>query len=830
MALVAELVEGLVRDLRYAARQLARTPGFTLIAVATLALGIGVNTAAFTVYESVALKPLAVRDPHQLVRVSASADLSPVDLPYSAFEDIQRDVHSLSSVIATSGPQSLVGMSPGETESRILSGRFVSPEYFTALGVSAVLGRTFGPADENTVVLSHEGWRHLFHSARDVVGATITVRNVPLVIVGVTGPAFGGTGSPPAVPDLWVPSSLCHALLPGVDWIHDAAQRPWQVLGQLAPGATVAQASAELGVLAHRLAPIDGQQITLAARTATFFQADSGEFAVFGSVSRIAMVAVGLLLLIGCVNLVNLLVARNSTREREVAVRLALGASRGRIARLLCAESALLGLGGGAAGLLLSWWLCSWLRDWALTTLARVTGGLTGVFLDLSLDGRVLAYTAGLSLAVGVIVGVSPALRAARGDVNAVLKQGTTGTEGPEFWRRRHWLVTAQIALCLVLLTAGGILVSGVRRSRVVDPGFDVTHVLLLWLDPAAQPATPVARAARYGELVRQLREVPEVRTIAWSSHAPFVGHSLRSFRSETGEQHTFATNAVSADYLDALGIPLLAGRTFRAQEIEQHSPVVIISESIARRYWPGVDPVGRSVADYPWLAGPDSAPYTVIGVAKDVRGTYLSRVDDGYEYFPQPLAASGGMFVIGTRSPPAAAARAVLTALSSMDPVLPSQAHLMPLGAGPLELQRLMATLPGAAVSSLALLGLLLASVGLFGVVSQVVARRTRDIGIHMALGAHRHQVVGLVMRSTLRPVVWGGAIGLCGALAVSALFARLLVLPDMPDLTYGAGAFNPAVFAGVLGVLLIVVTAACVLPAHRAASVDPAQVLRQE
>jgi putative ABC transport system permease protein len=829
VALVA-VVEGLAQDLRFALRQLARSPVFTLAAMATLSLGIGINTAAFTVYESVALKPLAAHAPRELVRVIATQDQTPVDLPYAAFESIQRDARSLRGLLATSGPQQLVVRLSEETESRALTGRFVSDEYFSVLGVSPELGRTFAPGDENVVVLSDDTWRRLFNADANVVGKTLTAQGIPLVIVGVTSPAFGGTGSPPSVPDCWIPLSLQRALLPAVDWIHDPTQHPWQVLARLAPGVNLAQASAELAVLAPRLAPIDGKPVALTARRATFFQTDSGEFAVFGSVSRIVMVAVGLLLLIGCMNLVTLLAARNATRGRELTMRLALGASRGRIARLLIAESALLGLGGGAGGLLLSWWLCHGLHEWVLRTLARVTGEPAGLFLNLSVDTRVLAYTAVLSLVVGVAVGVSPALRAARADVGAILKQGSTGTEGPGIWRQRYWLLTAQIALCLVLLTAGGLLVSGVRRSRRVDPGFDVGHVLLLWLDPAAQPPTAAGRMALYDDLARRLALLPDVKAVAWSSYVPFVGHSLRTFSAADGVRHTFAINQVSSDYLAAVGIPLVAGRTFSAREVEQGSPVVIISEAVARRYWPGADPVGKTLADYPWLAGPDSAPYTVIGVAKDVRGTYLSRVDEGYEYFPQPLAQARGMFVIGTRGRPEDAGHAVLTTLSGIDPLLPSQVRLMPLATGPLELQRLLAGLPGAVASTLALLGLLLASVGLFGLVSQVVARRVREIGIRMALGARQDQVVALVLRTTLRPVGWGVALGLCGAVAVSGLLAWLLVLPDMPDLTYGGGAFNPLVFAAVLGVLLGVVAVAAIIPARRATQVDPVQALRQE
>ena len=827
-AMTLQLPSGLAQDFRFASRQLLRAPGFTLAAVATLALGIGINTAAFTIYESIALKPLAVRDPASLLRIVATRDAGRVRLSYADVTEIRTGTRAFASLIATSGPEPFEAARSGATAPEILAARFVSPEFFTTLGVTAALGRTFGPGDLQSVVLSDEAWRQRFQGASDVVGRTLTIRGTTLVVLGVTGPAFGGTGAPAAAPDLWIPLDLEPTLRPGVDWIHDAAQRPWEALGRLAPGVSLAQARAELAVVATRLPPIDKRPVTLDAQRASFFQTDSGEFSTFGAVSPVVLVAVALLLVIACVNLVNLVAARNASRAREISVRLALGASRARLARLLCAESVLLGFLGGGVGLVASWELTGLLRQWIRVTLPRLTGNPAGLFLDFSVDWRVLAYTLSLAIGVALIVGLAPARASARADVNAVLKQGTSSTEAPGLWRRRHWLVTFQVAGCLALLTAAGLLLAGVRRSRVADPGFDAAHTLVLSLDaPAGGYST--AGAAEAANLVRRLRSLPGVRNVAWASHAPYMGHALLTYSEPGGAVRTLATNRVSDSYFETLDIPILAGRGFTPGEVARHSPVLVLSEAAARRYWPGESPVGRSVDRFPWLAGPDSQTYTVIGVAKDVRGTFLSKVDEGFAYYPS-APSPGSTFLLRTRASPAAAVREVVHALAEFAPGLPARAHLVPLEDGPVALQRLMASLPAATAGGLALLGLLLAAVGLYGLVAQVVARRTRDIGIHMALGAQRRQVLTLILRTTLPPAMRGVALGSCGAAGLSVLLAKAVVIPDMPDFTYGAGAFAPAVFAAVLAVLAAVIGIAALVPARRATRVDPMQALRHD
>ncbi len=819
-------METLWQDVRFAARSLARTPGFTLTALLTLALGIGLNTAAFTVYDGIALRPLAVRNPREIVRVVAPADRTVGDLfAYPTYDLVRRSARAFMLVVATSLPQTLAARVSGQE--LLVSGRFVSDNYFAGLGVQAERGRLFGGGaeDQAAVVVSDAFWRARLAGAPNAVGTTLLLRGIALTIVGITPPEFAGTGSPPAIPDLWIPAAAQRSVLPGVDWVHDPAQRPWQILARLSPHRTIADARAELSVLARAAASVDSAATTLSAKPATLFQTDSGEFETFGQAISVLMIAVMVILFIGAGNLIGLVTARNSARERELAIRAALGASRARIARLLTVESLLLGIAGGALGLVIADWLCGALRAWIVATLADVSGGLASVFLDFSPDWRIVAFAAAAALLVGLTVGMWPAVRAARRDLHDSLKQGTTNSE--RRGRGRHLLLAAQLGVSLVLLSAAGVLLSGASRSTRVDPGFDAKHLLLLDINPASLAATPRARIDLLRRVVDGLRALPEVQAVAWTDRAPFAGHQLRTYGTPS-TRVTFSIKSVSSEYFDALNVGLVSGRGFTPEEVAAGRPVMIVSASVAGRYWPTEDPVGRTVADKPWLAGPDSQPYTIIGVARDVRATFLSRVDEAL-YYPQPLGPTVE-FLIRTREAPASLVHALLATLAGIDPLLPSQAALVPLENGPMRIQRLMTSAPAALVAGLALLGLILAAVGLYGVVAQSVNRRTREIGVRIALGAAGRDVIGMVAARNLSPLLWGSGLGLAGAVGVSSLFAALVTMPDAPDFTYGRGAFDPLIFAMVFLVLGLVVLVASIVPARRALRVDPVVALRTE
>jgi predicted permease len=821
---------------RHIFRRLASTPGFTAMAVATLALGIGINTVVFTFYGSVAFRQLPVRGPEEMVRFEWRSGGFPSDqFSWSEYERLAGITHSFRGVIATSTPQTFVcrlpDSTPGNTE--IVRVRFVSTNYFQALGIRSEIGRPFDSDDRAVALVSHDFWTRKLRSDPEVYGKTLSIQGVPISIAGVAPQKFVGTGAPPQTPDLWMPAAAQALVTSGVDWMHDDHARQWQVLARRRPGVTARLYSAELAVVS-RAWPLElGRPVRLSAVKATFFQTDGGAFESFAAVCAVLMFAVGLVLLIGCVNLTNLIAARNSGREHEVALRLALGASRGQLIRQLCAESLVLGVLGGSAGLLLSDWVCQWLGTKAIELLQEIANGAIGVTLDLSPDWRVLAGTGALSVITGIAVGIAPALRTSRSDISLTLKQGTAGASGDVRIRRnRNLLLTAQVASCLILLAASGLLFRGASRSGEVRPGFDIKHLAVVGMDTRGIAGSGPARLALQRQVVGRIEALPEVASVAWADRAPFLGHGAGVFRSEQGALLGCIFNGVSDEYFATLGIPLVAGRTFTPPEIDQQPPLAVISDSTARRLWPGQDALGRKIAlAADWLrdaAGHDS--FTVIGVVKSVRSTYLSKDDEGYVYVPRRLHDAGALFLVRTRGMPNRSFQSLSTAVAQVHPNLPARTFLVSLEEGPVRIQELMARAPAVAAAILGGLALILACLGIYGVVSHLVSQRTREIGIRMALGAARRDIIAVVGSQTLRPVAWGAATGLLGAFGVSGLLRALIVMPDVPDLTYGAGAFDPVTFFGVLSVLGAVVVVGASVPMRRAILVEPAVALRSE
>jgi predicted permease len=808
-------------------RQLLRSPGFSIVVALTIALGVGLNTAAFAFYDAVVLKPLPVRAPNELVRVMQDQQIAGREaLPYAAYDVLRQNARSVIAVIATSGPLPVRVLLPGQAtgSERVLSTRLVSVDYFASLGVRPAIGRTFDTPDAREVVISHALWRTALDEDPSVVGRRIVIAGSDFTIAGIAPESFAGTGEPATSPDLWMPMALQQLVAPGADWRRDAHPR-WQVLARLAPNVRLEQSRAEVATMSRAVLDTLGRPTPITVTHATFFQTDSGEFEVFEQVSAALMVALALILGIATVNLVNLIAARNASRAREIAVRLALGAGRARIARQLATESLVLSAAGGALGLALAYWFASWLRAWITEAAARVTGGLAGLFVDLTIDWRIVSYAAVTSAIVGIAVGVWPAIGASGADVSAILKQGATSTSGRAARSRRHLLLITQIAGCVILLTAAGTLLGGLRHGRAIDTGFDSDHLLIV--APQVDPTTPDQRLVP--TVARRLGELPEVRNIAWSQYVPFGGSHTRTATTTTGRV-SITIHFGSESLLDVLGIPLLSGRTFTAAEVERGAPIVIVSRRLAESTWPGENPVGKIIAPGHLLSGPDTTQsYIVIGVVADARTNFLSRPDPGAEYFPYSMTRAGS-FLVRTRGAPALATRAVKSALAEVSPTLTSRAMIVPLADGPIALQRLMAQAPAVVALTLALIGLLLASIGVYGLIAQIVSRRTREIGIYMALGANASEVVRMVLRQTLQPVVWGAALGAAGAIGVSLVLRAMIAMPDAPDLTFGAGAFDPAVFAAVAVTLGAVVVAACTLPTRRATQVDPAEALRTD
>jgi predicted permease len=398
---------------------------------------------------------------------------------------------------------------------------------------------------------------------------------------------------------------------------------------------------------------------------------------------------------------------------------------------------------------------------------------------------------------------------------------------------KRSFLIGAQVAACLVLLAGAGLLFQGVRRSSAIDTGFDLRHTLVAGINSQAVATSPSGQMELLRHAVDRIGAIPGVASVAWADRAPFLGHGTADFGNERGTATACLYNLVSDTYFATLGIPLVAGRNFTRQEVESHAPVVVINDVAARQAWPGEDPIGRRVSGVEWLKGdvtPHSA-YTVIGVVKGVRSTFLSKPDQAYVYFPKPFAMGLGFAIlVRTQAAPESTAHAIFSGLGAIDPNLPAQTVLVPLDKAPIQIQRMMAEAPAVAAFILGVLALLLASLGVFGVVSQLVAQRTREIAIRVSLGAQNRDVIRMVVGQTLRPVMLGTVAGLAGALGISGLLTKMLVTPDMPDLTYGAGAFDPATFVGVLAILTTVIVAASLVPVRRATRIAPADALRNE
>lgn len=822
-------LDGFAQDTRHVARQLRRAPGFAVVVCLTIALGVAINATAFTFYDAVVLKPLPVADASRVVRVAQDGRAFGFELlPFAAYDVLRRDAHTLESVTATTSPQTFAAVLPGHSpvDTRVVNVRFVTADFARVLGIHARIGRWFDASGDAGAVISHEFWTNALDADPTVIGRTMHIGDATLTILGVAPEKFAGTGMPAVAPDLWLPSSTMSMLMPS-DWRNDGRAH-WQLLGRLSPSASVASLGAELTALSRSVRDTAGKPLPLVARRATFFQTDAGEFEAFQQASVAFLAALLLMLTIAIVNLINLFAARNAARESEVTVRLVLGASRRRIARQLASESVLLAIIGGALGLAASRTFAVWIERWLMSTMAAVTGGMAGVSLDLAIDWRVAVYAGLLSVGIGLAVGLWPALRASRGDVNTVLRQGTTATSSATTWSKRHVLLAVQIASCIVLLTAAGALFGGMRLSNAIDPHFDVDH--MLFVDALEEDAPVAARAERRADIARRLAALPGVRAVAWTRRVPFGGTYTRRVTTPHSDV-TVSLDAVSETYFDAMGIPVVRGRSFTRAEVTGDAPVMVISEAAARMQWPNGDAIGRSVPPNAALSGPDTTKaYTVIGIVPDIRSQFLSRVNGPAAYFPYGVEKPSGAFLVRTRGAPESAINSVRAAIASLSPTLASRARVMTMQDGPMALQRLMSRLPATIALLLALAGLALASVGVYGVISQIVTRRTREIGIHLALGAGRRSVLWLVARKTLRPVASGAIAGGIGAFGLSLALRSLIAMPDVPDLTFGAGAFNPAVFASVFGVLLVVVMAALIVPARRAVMVDPVRTLRAE
>ncbi len=830
------------QDIRYAARSFRKSPGFTLVAVLTLALGIGVNTTLFTGFDAVALKPLPVKHPDNVIRIerwfeSGNQGNGQYLFSYPEYIYYRDHAAALSTLTATSWQVPAIAYISSGAAPEQLQGELVSDNYFSSLGVTTMLGRTFlaeetrTPGTHPVIVLSYPFWRARCNSDPQVLGQTIRLNDTAFTVIGVTSQEFIGTGNPPQVPDFWTPLMMQAQLLPGQDYLHAPNVPLLKLFGRLQPGISLKKAQSEIMVIARQFAsayPARDKTLAMTLERATFFgETNTLQFRAF---VILLMLVVGMVLLIACANLANMLLARAAGRYREIGVRLALGAGRARLIRQLLTESILLALLGGAAGMLFAIWASRLLWVGLEQALQAFLWTNVTLVVSLSPDIRIFGYTLAVSLVTGIIFGLAPALQASKRDVSAALRE--EGSAFGQRWNRsrlRSFLLAGQIAASMLMLITAGLLVRGLLRSESADSGFETRRVFLLSGDLGSDPAKA---AALFRRVVERLETLPQVHSIALVERPPMTGTwtpllQVEQTRAASPPDRTLA-NRVSPAYFETLGIPILRGRTFSREESETSAPVAIISESTARRVWPGGDPLGKRAKLDLTFHG-KWAEFEVIGVAKDVRTANLSRIDPAYFYLPTGLPQPNSI-LIRTADDSKNTRAAVRASLEALDKNLAPSLAIASLEEALVSKQRLMAKTYAMFAVMLASLALALAGVGIYGVMSYLVSQQVRGIGIRMALGATASDVIASVVREGLRPVLIGALAGLGAAAVVSTLLRAILIFPGATDLLFGVSVFDPLTFLGLSCFLSLVAIIASAIPARRATKIDPIVALRYE
>jgi predicted permease len=836
-------LEDFFADLRYALRGCLRNPGFTALAALTLSLGICVNATFFSAYNGVALKPLPVIDAHGLFRVQqylASGTTGDAQFFFSwpQYSDYRDHCRSLSEVIAASRLIPVPANLPGDAgnTATTLHAQIVSANYFPSLAKGSAAGRFFladenEPGAEPVIVLSYPFWQRTLQGDPSIVGKTMKVNGTFATVVGVAPREFIGTGAPPLVPDFWAPISMQPEIVPGA-WVQEPDNAQVQLLARLQPRIARSRAESELLLFDQHwrnARHFEDKTIAVSLWPATFFGDTNALW--FRGVIVLLMAVIGLVLLIECANLTNMLMARGNMRRHEIAVRRALGASRTRLLRQLLTEYLLLALIGGGLGLLLSIWT-SRLLQLRLTRMVESLPMLGGVAftLPLSPDYRVIAYTLLLSLLTAMAFGLYPALQFSQTDAGSALKD-EAATSGQQLSRSRlrNFLVGSQFAVSLFLLICAGLLIQGLRRSLTVDPGFETRRVFTGSLNAGPNPSQAVQR-----RIMDRLRSSPSVASVAISFKAPGTGTFTRPLIVEgsRGSQQVLSGGSlgtiVSPDYFRTMSVPILRGRIFTEQEAETSAPVAVLSQASATMFWPHEDPIGQHIkldlkSDNNWRE------YQVIGITRDARNTNLTRIDPTFFYLP---AASntflGATVLIRLEGDPRQSARAVADSINEMDRTL--QPSLVSLEDGQIRIQRLLTEMLGTFVAVLAVLALPLAAAGIYGVIAFLVSQRTREIGIRMALGATRTDVLRLILSQGMRPVVFGASLGLLLSFGASIAVHAFLVFPGVPDVLFGVSFFDPLSFVGLTCFLGCVALLASFIPARRAMRVDPMAALRYE
>ncbi len=800
----------LLQDLRYGIRMLLRNPGFTIVAVLALTLGIGADSAIFSVVNAVLLRPLPYHESERLVILrERSPQLEGMSVAYPNFID-WREQNSAFENIGVFRRQSFNLTGNGEPER--LVGSEVSADVFAALKVNAARGRVFTndedkPGATPVVALSHGLWQRRFGGDLNILGQTLTLDGRSFTVIGIMPSGFQ---FPRAGTELWTPVGQA-SKDPG--WENRGNHPGLAGIARLKHGLTVQQAREDMEIVAASLEKQYPDSNTGSRVTIT----PALETAIRGIRTALLVLlgAVAFVLLIACANVANLLLARATTRQKEIAIRTALGASRGRIIRQLLTESILLSAAGGALGLLLARWGVKLIVAISPNSIPRAT--------EIDLDGRVVAFTVGVSLFTGIIFGLVPALQSSKPDLNETLKDAGRGSTGSRHLFRSG-LVVSEVALTLVLLIGAGLMIRSFYRLQQVDPGFNYDRLLTfnISLPPKKYPEDQ-QKINFYEQLAEKLTALPGVQTVGVSSGLPLGNNGWQtSFRVEGQPEpepgHTPLTEACIAtpDYFQAMGITLLKGRNFSEQDVKDGPHVTLIDEEFARRYWPGEEAVGKNIK-----TGRNDPPITVIGIVRRVKMDGLNEDSNRVQsYFPFRQLPNGGMtVVIKTANDPMGIVSAARQQVLEIDPDQPVYGvnTMEQLRADSIAPDRLTLML----LASFAAVALILAGVGIYGVMAYSVTQRTHEIGIRMALGARQSDVLGMVIRQGMKLAVVGLAIGLGGAWLATRAMASLL---------FGVSATDPMTFAVISLVLAGVALGACFVPARRATKVDPMIALRYE
>jgi putative ABC transport system permease protein len=807
-------METLWQDIRYGVRMLGKKPGFTAVAVLTLALGIGANTAIFSVVNALLLRPLPFHEPNQLIQVweASIKQGQRHDVSYPNFADWREQNQSFQQIAAYSDRTFNVTEN-GEPER--IQGMMTSPAFFPLLDIKPIVGRVFLPEEDYpnkvfSAVISERLWRRRFNSDGQIVGRTISLNYEPFTIVGVVKDIVD-VPRLPADTELWIPISHSSGF-------NNRQGHYLSVLARLKPGVTHEQAQADMDRIAGTLTAQHPESNTdLGVRLVPLHDQIVGDYKL---PLQVLLSAVLFVLLIASANVANMLLARSASRQKELAIRTAVGAGRFRLVRQLLTESLLLSLMGGAVGLLLAWWGVYVLVAFGPSDLPRVK--------EITVDARVLGFTAAIAMLTGIIFGIVPALKASFPDVNEALKEsGRSATGSVGHRRMRSLLVASEIALSLMLLVGAGLLLKSFHRLQAVNPGFNPQNMLIVRVSlrgPRYQEDAPIITF--FDQLVERVKASPDVQSVATRSYVPvgpnedyaYLSFMVEGQAPDPASRPIAYYNAVSPDLFHTMEIPVLKGRPFDSHDVMKAQHVIIINETLARRYFPGTDPIGKRMTlndenpkEEDWA--------TIVGVVQDTRQRELSGEPAAEMYLPFAQSPHRSMALMIRTTSPESVVNVVRRDVQSLDPNLPiygiqTMKNVMSESIAAARFRTLL-------LAVFAALAFVLAIAGIYGVMSYAVTQRTQEIGIRMALGARSLDVLKLIIRNGMLLAAIGATIGLAGAFALTRLMTSLL---------FGVSPTDVFTFSLVTTVLLLVALSACYIPARRAAKVDPLVALRYE